>query len=133
MTEWKVIASGFYFANGLTLLPDGRLVVAETYRQRLWIGDWDATGQVWREPRPWVETGGPIGPDGMAVGPDGLLRVAVFGQGHILSIELDGRIAGALKTPGLRPTNCFFDPGESNALVVTEAERGNILLAMLAS
>lgn len=131
--ELKVIASGLYFANGLTLLPDGRLVVAETYRQRLWIGDWDATGQFWREPHPWVETGGPIGPDGMAVGLDGLLRVAVFGQGRILSIELDGRITGALKTPGLRPTNCCFDPDEPNVLIVTEAEQGNILQCMSAS
>lgn len=130
--ELNVIASGLYFANGLTLLPDGRLLVAETYRQRLWIGDWDATGKVWRELRPWVETGGPIGPDGMAVGAGGLLYVAVFGQGRSLLIEPDGRITGALKTPGLRPTNCCFDPGESNALIITEAEQGNVLRCMSA-
>jgi gluconolactonase len=125
------IASGFYFANGLALLPDGRLVVAETYRQRLWIGDWDRAARAWRAPRPWVDVGGPIGPDGMAVGPDGHLYVAVFGQGRIAVIDAGGRVKDARPTPGARPTNCCFDPRSPTRLIVTEAEKGLILSGLV--
>ena len=121
------VATGLFFPNGLAFLSHGRLVIAETYRHRLWIGTWDAGFRRWLDPSPWVEVGGPIGPDGMALGPDGHLYVAVFGQGRIVGIDTDGRVNVSLTMDGSRPTNCCFDPRRPNRLIVTEAERGELL------
>lgn len=119
------IGDGFYYPNGLAIVDDGRsLVMAETYRQRLWKGDWDAATARWLNPRPWVDVGGPTGPDGMALAPDGLLYVAVYGSGQVKVIEASGRLAGAIDVPGKNPTNVASDPTGRLGLVVTEAERG---------
>lgn len=122
------VASGLFFPNGLAFTPDGReLVVAETYRHRLWRGGWDAVARRWTDPAPWVEVGGPIGPDGMAFLADGTLAVAVFGRSRIVLVAPDGRILGGIDVPGERPTNVAFDPAERHGMVVTEAEQGRLL------
>ncbi|MBS7700488.1 MULTISPECIES: SMP-30/gluconolactonase/LRE family protein [unclassified Chelatococcus] len=126
--EPEPVADNLYFPNGLALADDGRsLVVAETYRHRLWKGEWDPENLRWINPRPWAEIGGPTGPDGMALGADGLLYVAVFGQGCIKAVDPTGTIVAVYATPGSRPTNCAFDPTGERGLVVTEAERGEVL------
>lgn len=118
------IADGFYFPNGLALC--GRLLtVAETYRHRLWRGEWN--GERWLSAEVWAEAGGPVGPDGMAFGPDGLLYVAVYGQGKVKAFDDRGRLVREIFTPGANPTNVAFDPGGQLGMVVTEAEKGQLL------
>jgi gluconolactonase len=126
-----VIADGMYFANGLALLPDGRLVVAETYRQRLLIGAWDPAARMWHDPQPWLETGGPIGPDGLATGEDRRLYIAVFGQGVILAADPDGRVVDRWETPGSKPTNCCLDPRDPMRLIVTDADHELVIARKL--
>jgi gluconolactonase len=122
------VAGDLLFPNGLAFSPDGRgLVVAETYRHRLWRGGWDAALRRWIDPEPWVEVGGPTGPDGVAFLADGTLAVAVFGRSRIVTIAPDGKIADTIAVPGERPTNVAFDPSARHGLVVTEAERGRLL------
>lgn len=122
------IAENLYFPNGLSLVDGGTaLVIAETYRQRLWKGTWDSTNGQWVDPEPWADVGGPIGPDGMAFGADGLLYVAVYGSGQIIALDADGGITRAYKVPGTNPTNVAFDPTGELGLVVTEAEQGIIV------
>ena len=127
--EVSVIAREMYFPNGLVFLNGGRsLLLAETYRQRLWIGDWDPQLREWHNTRIWADQvlGAP-GPDGMALGADGRLYVAVYGSGQIKIYDAAGRQAGARDLPGRNPTNCAFDPAGRLGLVVTEAERGELL------
>ena len=120
-----VVRDGMYFCNGLGFASDGEtLIVAETYRHRLWKGRWDASARQWLEPQPWVEVGGPIGPDGFAFGADGNLYVAVYGSGRIKVVSPQGQIIDELPLPGQNPTNCAFDPSGKLGLVVTEAEKG---------
>ena len=122
------IAEGLNFPNGLAFSADGdELVVAETYRHRLWRGRWDARAGKWLEARIWADAGGPVGPDGMAFGADGRLYVAVYGKGAVKVFDGDGSLAAAYPTPGANPTNLAFDPGSRLGLVVTEAERGELL------
>lgn len=118
-----------YFPNGLSFTPDGKsLVLAETYKHRLWKGDWDAERGEWRAEKIWCETGGPVGrggPDGMAFKSDGNLYVAVYGTGSIKVVNNFGEVIQAIPLSGRNPTNCAFDAAGN--LVVTEAERGEII------
>lgn len=123
------IAEGMYFPNGLAFSDNGQtLVIAETYRQRLWKGSWDAIACCWIAAHPWAEVGGTTdGPDGMAYGANGLLYVAIYSLGCIKAVAPDGSTVATYMLPGQNPTNCTFDPAGTLGLVVTEAERGMVL------
>ena len=127
----KKITEGKFFPNGLAFSPDGQqLILAETYRHRLWTGDWNDQTATWSNTRVWASVDGPNGPggpDGMAFGPDGLLYVAVYGTGTIQVIDTSGQIVCKLDLPGQNPTNCTFDPSGELGLVITEADRGELL------
>ncbi|WP_461789668.1 SMP-30/gluconolactonase/LRE family protein [Pedobacter sp.] len=123
----RKVAEGKYFPNGLAFDAMGdRLIVAETYRHRLWKGDWDPEGCTWSNTQIFSETGGPTGPDGMAFDGGGNLYVAVYGLGKIKVIDTEGRIVDEIIVPGNNPTNCAFDPTGELGLVVTEAEHGRL-------
>lgn len=129
--EVRKIADGMYFPNGLAFNADGtELVIAETYRHRLWKGRWNAEAGGWEKAKIWCNIGGPDGPggpDGMAFGEDGNLYAAVYGTATIRVVSPEGRVIGLIPLPGQNPTNCAFDPSEKEGLVVTEAEKGQIL------
>lgn len=121
----KVIENKF-FPNGLAFSPDGSaLVLAETYKKRLWKGKWNAKTLAWESAKPWVDVGGEIGPDGMAFGDDGNLYVAVFGSRAVKTISPDGRVIGEIALEGNNPSNCAF--GGGGRLLVTETEHGELL------
>lgn len=122
------IADGLYFPNGLAFADRGHtLIVAETFRRRLWKGAWDAEGATWLTPKPWARVGGPSGPDGLAVSVDRSLYVAVFGTGQIQVVDASGSVSRAYDILGTNPTNVAFDPTGRLGLMVTEAEHGLLL------
>jgi gluconolactonase len=127
--QLTTIAEQMYFPNGLAFSADGRtLYIAETYQQRIWRGEWDDTMQRWHNPQPWAYVGGTTdGPDGMAIGADGQLYVAVYSLGCIKAIAPDGATSAVYSLPGNNPTNCAFDPTGQLGLVVTEAEKGLLI------
>ena len=123
-----VIADGLYFPNGLAFTPEGDLVLAETRRQRLWRGVWDASARRWVDPAPLCATAGaPIGPDGLAIDAEGRIFAAIYGAGLVEIFAPDGQRLGALTTPGANASNCAFDPSGRLGLVVTETARGEVL------
>ncbi len=122
------IVEGMYFPNGMAFMDRGRsLVIAETYKQRLWRGMWKASTAQWLDAKPWTNVGGPIGPDGITMGVDGLLYVAVYGSGQIKVVNKKGHIVKTYDLPGKNPTNVAIDPSSKLGLVVTEAEKGLLL------
>ena len=122
------IGEHLQFPNGLAFTDGGAtLVVAETFRQRLWKGGWDAAGARWIDPQPYADVGGPIGPDGMALAADDLMWVAVCGSWQIKGVDPAGAVVRAVSLPGSVPTNAAFDPSGRLGLVVTESDRGLLL------
>ncbi len=122
------IGEGFYRPNGLGLLDGGKsLVVADTYQKALFKGSWDAQTATWSEPKQWAIVGGAEGPDGMAYGQNGLLYQAIYGDGVVRVVDAQGIVVEAISLPGLNPTNTAIDPSGSLGIVVTEAEKGQLL------
>lgn len=127
--EAKVISAGKYFTNGLAFRSDSKtLIFAETYRQQLWVGEWDPAELELHNERPFAKAGmGPWGPDGMAFDEKDNLYVAVFNESKINIYNKNGALSDSLNCTGSRPTSCAFDPSGKLGLVVTEAENGEII------
>ncbi|WP_338876428.1 SMP-30/gluconolactonase/LRE family protein [Spirosoma sp. SC4-14] len=127
----KKITTEKYFPNGLALTLDGKqLILAETYKHRLWKGKWNVETGEWTEAEVWAKVQGPTGPggpDGMAFGEEGNLYVAVYGTGKVHVINQHGDVVHLIDLPGQNPTNCAFDPSGRLGLVITEAEKGQML------
>ncbi len=123
------ISSGKLFTNGLAFCNNGEtLLMAETYNQQLWIGEWDAEKLELLNERPFAKAGkGPWGPDGMAFDENELLYVTVFNEYAINVYNKSGILVNKILTVGNRPTSCAFDPTGNLGLVITEAERGEII------
>lgn len=128
-TRAKIISRNKYFTNGLAFMANAKtLVFAETYRQQLWIADWDPDTLRLQDERPFAKAGyGPWGPDGIAFDKEENLFVAIFNESLINVYDKQGNLSRSLHCPGTRPTSCAFDPSGQLGLVVTEAEMGRII------
>jgi gluconolactonase len=125
----KTISSGKRFTNGLAFMNYGEtLVYAETYNQQLWISDWDSKKLELINERPFAKAGnGPWGPDGIAFDENENLFATIFNE-HLINVyNKSGELIDHIICKGSRPTSCAFDPSGRLGLVVTEAERGEII------
>ncbi len=125
----KVVSENKLFTNGLALYNNGKtLVFAETYNQQLWIADWNAEKLELTNERLFAKAGnGPWGPDGIAFDEHENLYVTIFNENKINIYSPNGELLDSIDTIGSRPTSCAFDPAGKLGLVVTEAERGEII------
>ena len=118
----------------------GSLLIAEMHRRRIWTGFWNAQDLSWETIRVWAtvddieenapsQSGSPdpSGPAGMAASPNGNVFVTLYGQGLIRVFSAEGKFVRDIQLPGKYPTSCAFDPSSALGLVVTEAERGQLL------
>lgn len=79
------------------------LVIAETYKHRLWKGDWNADTCEWTNEEIWCEVGVPNrtgGSDGLAFNEEGNLYVAVYGTRKIKVVSGDGKVIEEILLPG---------------------------------
>jgi gluconolactonase len=128
-SESLVISSNKLFTNGLALSKNGKkLIFSETYNQQLWVGHWDPVELKLENECLFAKAGeGPWGPDGIAFDDNENLYVTIFNESKINIYSPAGELTGEIKCPGSRPTSCTFDPSGKLGLVITEAERGEVL------
>ncbi|MBY0448563.1 MAG: SMP-30/gluconolactonase/LRE family protein [Hyphomonadaceae bacterium] len=115
----QVLASGLHYPNGVFFdAPRRRLLVSEHLSRRVLaypvqndgalgkavvLADIDAIAGrsgSYRE----------AGPDGLEIGPDGVLYVALYGEGRVLRLTPQGRLLGEIVTPFAYVTNVAFAP-----------------------
>lgn len=125
--ELTVLDRGLAFANGIAFAPDGLMLVTESgpglvHRYRVGENGSESkeTGPGILDPELPRKT--IAGTDGLAVGPDDRIYVALYGQGKIAVIDMEGELVRRFETGGALPTNCAFGP--DGRLYVTECERG---------
>lgn len=125
----KVVSTNKYFTNGLALMKnETTLVFSETYRQQLWIAEWDSSKLLLSDERHFAKAGqGPWGPDGIAFDENENLYATIFNENKINVYNKNGELTGSIFVEGSRPTSCAFDPFDKFGLVVTEAEKGEII------
>ncbi|MFD0207305.1 MULTISPECIES: SMP-30/gluconolactonase/LRE family protein [Saccharothrix] len=94
----EVAAEDLKFPNGMGLLPDGRLVVAETLAFELTVFDVDSDGRLsGRRVFAFLRDHG-IAPDGIAVDADGGVWVAPALQPFVFRVEEGGEITRKVET-----------------------------------
>lgn len=124
----NVVHQGMFYPNGLAFSKNNRILyVAETGTHFLWKFDWNQDTACLSNPRKWKDVGGVVGPDGLAISDEGHVYVAVYGAGHVKQLDAEGNTLADIKTRGLNPTNCAIDPDGEKGLMITEAEKGELL------
>lgn len=124
----KVIAQNMYFPNGLTLLnKSNEIIIAESNTHRLVKGIWNPDAKTIENLQEFFPIGGIAEPDGLAIALDGNIYVAVFAAGKVWVFSTEGTLLEQINLPGYKPTNLIFDPFGELGLIVTEAERGELL------
>jgi gluconolactonase len=127
----KLLDRGIRFTNGIAFGADGMLYVNETITGNIYryersggslSGERKYFGNVVRADAP----AGWKGPDGMAFDENGLLYVAVFGQGDVTVLGLDGEVVRRIPTAGIMPTNLAFAPPGQHRVHVTEYEHAQM-------
>jgi gluconolactonase len=122
---------GILFTNGIAFGADGMLYLNETVTGNVYryawrddevVGPRTLFGNVIRADAPpgWK------GPDGMAFDKSGLLYVAVFGQGDVTVLGLNGEVVERISTHGLLPTNVAFALPGQHRIYVTEFQYGQV-------
>ncbi|WP_256012133.1 SMP-30/gluconolactonase/LRE family protein [Desertivirga xinjiangensis] len=119
------IYAGMRYPNGLAFNTDqSKLFVAETGTHKIWQFDWDTEEKKLSNQILFAETGGPVGPDGIAFDDEENLYVAVYGSGQIKIWNPAGLQQPPIDAIGENPTNCAIDPSGLKGIIITEARKG---------
>jgi len=122
------VHQNMYYPNGLAFAPNSsKLYIAETGSKWIWKMNWNALSCQMDSIEKFALAGGQIGPDGIAFDEEGNLFVAIYGSSHILVLDQSGTATKKIQTSGKNPTNCALDPSGAIGLIITEAEKGQLL------
>jgi gluconolactonase len=125
------VDEGILFTNGIAFGPDDMLYVDESVTGNVFRYGW-REGEL-RAPRTLfgnvIRADAPPGwkgPDGMAFDENGLLYVAVFGQGDVAVLGTKGEVVDRISTQGQLPTNVAFALPGQHQLHLTEFQYGQM-------
>ena len=119
----SLVAGGMQFPNGLALSADEKtLFVAESPLHRI-----TAITLAGGTKRVFCVTGTVGGGDGMRLGHDGFLYAAIYGEGVIAKISMQGEVVHRYDIQvGKHPTNLCFAP-DQKSLYVTETDTNTVV------
>jgi gluconolactonase len=125
------IDQGILFTNGIAFGSDDMLYLDESVTGNVYRYGW-RHGEL-RAPRALFgnviradAAPGWKGPDGMAFDENGLLYVAVFGQGDVTVLGTKGEVVDRIVTQGQLPTNVAFALPGQHRLHVTDFQYGQM-------
>ena len=108
-------------SNGLAWPVDGSLMyTVDTYRQTVWVRDYDAVSGVVGPRREFVRIADGY-PDGCCTDAEDHLWVAIYGRGEVRRFSPDGVQVGALSVAAPHVTNAAFAGPARDVLVITTA------------
>lgn len=118
--------------NGVVLESGGQaLLVAATRANQVWRLPLLLDGEV-SKVGAFINLSGGVGPDGLALGPDGCLAVCHPGLATVWIFSSHGEPLWRVISPeGRMTTNCVFGGAENRTLFITESDTGSILTATL--
>lgn len=118
------LETGLTLPNGLGWSPDGtKMYLIDSYDQVLYEYDFNEDSGNISNRKVLIEfpKDEPGNPDGLDVGPDGTLWVAMWDGWAVRSFAPDGRSIDTLGVPFPRPTSVAYLPGAKPRLFVTSA------------
>lgn len=131
-TSPELVLANVPYPNGIALTPDGRFVyVAATRANAVWRFLADAPDPVYPMAGVWVQLSGGLGPDGVAVHPNGLVAVAQGQAGRAHVFDPLGDAIARIRTPGgLWTTSVAWFP-DGRRLAIVDAQTATIHVADL--
>ena len=128
----ELVLANAPYPNGIGLSPDGKLVyVAATRANAVWRLLADAPDPVYPMVGAWVQLSGGLGPDGIAVHPNGCVAVVQGQAGRVHVFDPLGDMIARLRTPGgLWTTSAAWFP-DRRRLAIVEAQTAAIYVADL--
>lgn len=126
------VAGGIHYSNGIAVVPDGRsLLVAEHLKNRILKYQILKPGVLGEKPEVFIDLNGRAvppqkdlakglqGPDGMRIGPDGVLYIAQYGGARVLKVSPGGEFIGSIQ----------FESDYSNTDNVWVDEKGGLFVS----
>lgn len=132
-TTPDLVLANVPYPNGVALSPDGRFVyVAATRANAVWRLLADAPDPVYPMVGVWIQLSGGLGPDGLAVHPDGFVAVAHGQAGRAWVFDPLGDPIACVRTPGGTWTTSVAWHPDGRRLAIVDAQTGSVYLAEVA-
>jgi gluconolactonase len=119
----RVLAAGLLLAGGIAFGPDGLLYYSETLTGKIHRQIVGGRQEMFAQSMTSHAVNVLRGPAGIAFDRSGTLYCAMYGLGEICLIDVDGKMAGHIRTNGARPTNIAFTL-DGKHLLASEQEKG---------
>jgi sugar lactone lactonase YvrE len=115
----RIVATDLWFPNGITITSDGRLVVAESYANRLTCFDIESDGSLSNR-RTFARVNG--GPDGICSDQGGGVWVSCFLGEQFVRVVEGGTVTDCVPVPGRKAVACNLGGDDLCTLFILTAE-----------